>query len=276
MAHAIYADSFNTGTLVAHSVIADSVTNFNTSTLMAHAIYADTFNTGTLVTTAVNVINSPSFNTSTLVAHSVYADTFNTSTLVTTAVNVINGTTFNTSTLVTRAVTATYAATALGLASGVAVTGITAGTGTAVSGSTGNITIWTTATSGSVVLRTTFSTSTAALTSGTSAATVIVGAYKAYALLSIQTSIAAWVTVYSTAAAQTADSSRGITADPIPGSGVIAEAITTQSGTVTFTPAVIGFNNEASPTTSIPLKIYNNTTGSSAVTVTLTLLKLEG
>jgi hypothetical protein len=154
---------------------------------------------------------------------------------------------------------------------------ITAGTGTAVSASTGNITIWSTVSGGSggTVSRATFSTSTSVIGAAASAATVIVGAYRGYALLSIQTSAAAWVTVYSNAAAQTTDSSRGITTDPTPGSGVIAEAITTQAGTVTFTPAVIGFNNEASPTTSIPLRIYNNTGGSSAITVTLTLLKLE-
>ena len=50
---------FNTSTLVAYAVLADTATNFNTSTLVAHAVLADT---------------ATNFNTSTLVAHAVLAD----------------------------------------------------------------------------------------------------------------------------------------------------------------------------------------------------------
>ena len=154
------------------------------------------------------------------------------------------------------------------------VTSIAAGTGTAVSASTGSITIWSTAGSG-LSSRATFSTSTTAISSGSSVSTTIVNAYKGYALLGIQVSAGAWVTIYSNAASQTADSSRAITTDPTPGSGVIAESISTSSGTTNFTPAIVGYNNEATPTTNIPVKIYNNSGSTSTITVTLTLIKLE-
>jgi hypothetical protein len=154
------------------------------------------------------------------------------------------------------------------------VTSIAAGTGTAVSASTGSITIWSTAGSG-LSSRATFSTSTTAISSGSSVSTTIVNAYKGYALLGIQVSAGAWVTIYSNAASQTADSSRTITTDPTPGSGIIAESISTTSGTTSFTPAIIGYNNETSPTTNIPVKIYNNSGATNAITVTLTLIKLE-
>ena len=122
--------------------------------------------------------------------------------------------------------------------------------------------------------RTSVSTTTSVLSSGTSATTIISG-FKGYALYSIQTSYAAWVTVYNSTASRTADNSREITTDPTPGSGVIAEVITTSSQTQYFTPAVIGYNSENVPITDIPVKIYNNGTGSSTITVTMTILQLE-
>jgi hypothetical protein len=98
---------------------------------------------------------------------------------------------------------------------------------------------------------------------------------KGYALYSIQVDKAAWVVLYSNAAALTSDSGRLITVDPAPGAGVIAEAITTGINTVYFTPAAFGFNNEASPNTTIPIKIYNNGVSSTAINVIVTYLPLE-
>jgi hypothetical protein len=62
---------------------------------------------------------------------------------------------------------------------------------------------------------------------------------------------------------------------PPAGSGVIAEVITSGGQTILMSPAVIGFNNETSPTTTIPCRVTNNSGSTAAVTVTLTLLKLE-
>jgi hypothetical protein len=100
---------------------------------------------------------------------------------------------------------------------------------------------------------------------------------KGYALYSITTSTTAWVTIYSSSAARTADSNRIITTDPLPGSGVIAEAITNSSSALTalFTPAVIGFNSDPTPTGTMYLKIVNTSSSTASVTVTVTHLPLE-
>jgi hypothetical protein len=91
----------------------------------------------------------------------------------------------------------------------------------------------------------------------------------------MQISTASWVTVYSSNSSRTLDSGRSMMSDPAPDSGVIADVITTQSGIVAFAPGIIGFNNETIPTNDIPLKIYNNGTNSTSITVTLKVLKLE-
>ena len=122
--------------------------------------------------------------------------------------------------------------------------------------------------------RASVSTTTATLNVNSSANATITG-FKGYALVSIQTSAAAWVNVYSSSAAQTADASRTISTDPAPGSGVIAEAITTSGTTQYFSPAVIGYNNDDSISSNVYLKITNTGTSSAAITVTLTMIKLE-
>jgi hypothetical protein len=128
--------------------------------------------------------------------------------------------------------------------------------------------------SGALSSRATVSTTTASLAS-TSNATATVITAKSYALISIQVSAGAWVAVYSSAAAQSADSSRSITTDPTPGNGVIAESISTTATTTYFSPAVIGYNGDSSVSASTYLKIYNNSGSTNAITVTLTYLRLE-
>ena len=58
------------------------------------------------------------------------------------------------------------------------------------------------------------------------AANISITAAKTYSLLKIQTSAAAWVTLYTDSTSRSNDASRGETTDPTPGSGVIAEVIT--------------------------------------------------
>lgn len=127
---------------------------------------------------------------------------------------------------------------------------------------------------GTLSSRTTRSVTTSSIANLASANATVTG-FKGYALLSIQTSAAAWVTVYTSSAARTADASRAITDDPVPGSGVIAEVITTGAQTQIFTPGVFGYNDEASPTTDIQIKVVNRSGSSAAITVTLKLLQLE-
>ena len=96
---------------------------------------------------------------------------------------------------------------------------------------------------------------------------------KTYALLKIETSHAAWVTLYSDTTSRTNDASRSETTDPIPGSGVLAEVITTGSTVQLITPGTVCFNSTASNTTYA--KIVNKSGATANITVTLTYVQLE-
>jgi hypothetical protein len=82
--------------------------------------------------------------------------------------------------------------------------------------------------------------------------------------------------LYTDATSRTSDSARTEGNDPTPGSGIIAEVITT-SGSLTqlITPGVIGFNNDTSTVTTVYLSVTNKDTVSRSIGVTLTLLQLE-
>jgi len=100
--------------------------------------------------------------------------------------------------------------------------------------------------------------------------------FKTYALLGMSVGIPAWVRLYISAAARTADASRLETEDPLPGSGIIAEVITTTNNQiVAFTPATIGFNGDNPAATTIYASVKNKGAGSATISVTLTLLQLE-
>jgi hypothetical protein len=93
--------------------------------------------------------------------------------------------------------------------------------------------------------------------------------------MKIQTSAAAWVRIYTDTASRTSDASRSEGTDPLPGSGVIAEVITTGAETQLLSPGTIGFNNESSPTTDIYATVTNKSGISTNITVNLTILQLE-
>jgi len=99
--------------------------------------------------------------------------------------------------------------------------------------------------------------------------------FKGYALLKVQTDRAARVRIYTDAASRTADASRAEGTDPTADAGVIAEVITTGAQTVIISPGAFGFNNESTPTTTIPCRITNKSGGTSTVVVTLHVLQLE-
>jgi len=96
---------------------------------------------------------------------------------------------------------------------------------------------------------------------------------KTYALLSIQTSHEAWVTLYSSTTARTNDASRSETTDPTPGSGVLAEVITSGAQTQLITPGTICFNDSGSNVTYA--KVVNKSSLTTNVVVTLTYVQLE-
>ena len=96
-----------------------------------------------------------------------------------------------------------------------------------------------------------------------------------YALLSIATSHAAWVTLYSDTTSRTNDSTRAITNDPLPGSGVLAEVITTGNTTQLITPGVICFNSGGAGQNTTYAKIVNRSGSTNNIQVTLTYITIE-
>ena len=101
-------------------------------------------------------------------------------------------------------------------------------------------------------------------------------AYKGYALYKVSVSEPSWVTLYVSSATRTSDVNRAITEDPTPGSGILAEAITQSSSeTVLFTPALIGYNDDSTPTTNIYLKVVNRSGSTQSINVELTVTQLE-
>jgi hypothetical protein len=126
----------------------------------------------------------------------------------------------------------------------------------------------------SLPTRATLSGATSSIADGAVGPINITG-YKSYMLMRVETSAAAWVRIYVSEAARIADASRLEGTDPLPGAGVIAEVITTGAQTVLISPGTLGFNNESTVTTNIPVRVTNKSGAEAAITVTLTALQLE-
>ena len=139
----------------------------------------------------------------------------------------------------------------------------------------GTIKVLTQGGSGTTPSRVSTSATTNSIADGV-ADTITINAYKTYSLLKVQTSAAAWVVLYTDQASRTADSGRNETTDPLPGSGVIAEVITTGAQTQIITPGTIGWNNEASPIATVYAKVVNKSGSTAAITVTITTVQIEG
>ena len=97
--------------------------------------------------------------------------------------------------------------------------------------------------------------------------------HKTYSVLKISTNADAWVRLYVDQASMVADRTRSEGADPVAGGGVIAEVRT--NGTAILTPAPIGFNNDDPVTGNVYASVTNRSGSATAITVELTLLKLE-
>ena len=106
-------------------------------------------------------------------------------------------------------------------------------------------------------------------------ADLTITAAKTYALHAIQTSHAAWVTLYTDSSSRTNDASRNETTDPLPGAGVIAEVITSDGSKQRITPGTIGYNDESTPTTDAYIKVVNKSGNTANIIVTLHFVKLE-
>ena len=108
-----------------------------------------------------------------------------------------------------------------------------------------------------------------------SSADLTITVAKTYALHAIQTSHAAWVTLYTDTASRSNDAARNETTDPLPGSSVIAEVITSDGSKQRITPGTIGYNDESTPTTDAYIKVVNKSGNTANIIVTLHFVKLE-
>lgn len=124
-------------------------------------------------------------------------------------------------------------------------------------------------------VRTTASVTTGSIAAGATS-NVTIDLSKSTTILKIATDYPAWVRIYVTAAARTADSARPSTSYPVAGAGVVADTITTASSLgVWQDPTSVFANNDSPVTATAYVLITNQDTVSRAITLTVTHLPLE-
>ena len=105
---------------------------------------------------------------------------------------------------------------------------------------------------------------------------ITITGHKSYLLMNVGLSTAGWFRLYTDSASRTNDASRSLGLDPTPGSGVIAEVVTTGLSTsIKVSPFVPGGNMDSSPSTNMYVAIKNTSSTTQAITANLTILKLE-
>ena len=105
---------------------------------------------------------------------------------------------------------------------------------------------------------------------------ITITGHKSYLLMNVGLSTAGWFRLQTDSTSRTTDASRSLGLDPTPGSGVIAEVVTTGLSTsIKVSPFVPGGNMDSSPSTNMYVAIKNTSTTTQAITANLTILKLE-
>ena len=123
--------------------------------------------------------------------------------------------------------------------------------------------------------RSTVTQTTASIADGAADDVTFSSTGKAGQFIKVTTDRAAWVTLYNTTAARTADSTRLETDDPTPGSGVLLEVITSAADTVQITPTSGYYNDESTPLSELYAKVVNKSGATSTVQVDIVLIPLE-
>jgi hypothetical protein len=132
-----------------------------------------------------------------------------------------------------------------------------------------------TAAGGSLQNRVTVSASTTSITDNATGFTTVTG-FKTYSLMKVGVSTAAWVRIYTDGVSRSNDTARGVGEDPNPGSGIIAEVVTTGISTQQMiTPFTMGGNMEDPVTDTIYVSITNLSGATQPITADLTILQLE-
>ena len=133
---------------------------------------------------------------------------------------------------------------------------------------------------GSLATRSTASATTSSIAANGYGDLSITG-FKAYHLLKVTVSFPCWIVLYTNQASRTSDNigngGRAEGNDPLPGSGVIAEVISTAAngGTYVMSPGVFGWNDESTPNTTIYARVINKDSTSRSILVSLDLIQAE-
>ena len=147
------------------------------------------------------------------------------------------------------------------------------GTGLDVTFSSGIATI--SSSGGSLQSRTTVSGVTTSIANLGIGNTEITG-FKAYSLMRVGLSTVGWIRLYTDSTSRANDATRSVGEDPAPGSGVIAEVVTTGISTQQMiTPFVMGGNMDNPVTDKIYVAITNLSGTTQTITANLTILQLE-
>jgi len=147
------------------------------------------------------------------------------------------------------------------------------GTGLGVTFSSGIATI--TSTGGSLQSRTTVSGVTTSIPN-LGIGNIDITGFKAYSLMRVGLSTAAWIRLYTDSTSRANDVTRSVGEDPAPGSGVIAEIVTTGISTQQMiTPFAMGGNMDNPVTNKIYVAITNLSGTTQTITANLTILQLE-
>jgi len=132
-----------------------------------------------------------------------------------------------------------------------------------------------TASGGSLQTRTTVSASTTSIADNALGFLSVTG-FKSYALMKVGLSTAGWLRIYTDSTSRNADSSRSVGEDPLAGSGVIAEVVTTGISTEQkISPFTLGGNMDDPVDTTIYMSITNLSGSTQSIDANLTILQLE-
>ena len=103
-----------------------------------------------------------------------------------------------------------------------------------------------------------------------------ISGFKSYGLIQVGLSTAGWLRIYTDNAARANDVNRSVGEDPTPGDGVIADIVTTGlSTTKNITPFTLGGNLDNPVSDKIYVAVTNQSGTTQAISVNLTILKLE-
>ena len=92
-------------------------------------------------------------------------------------------------------------------------------------------------------------------------------------LWKVEVNYACWLRLYCDTNSRTADQGRNIDSDPLPGSGVLAEVISSGQTVQLITPGTLCFNSAGSNATY--LRVDDRSGGTNNHTITLHYLQLE-